>query len=171
MTKTYISLLGQHHATSIYINGVEKRIVFSGAEGDTNGIFTTGKIEEQEAIEKNPSFNKRYALYKEYKDPVGISGPGTLVNKSLTSEDLKEAGMILGIPAKEVAKIGKITNHPAVAVPEPIKEKPNTKTFKTTNEAQEFFMTEYNIPKNKMRTYTEIRKVGADNGLEIIFQK
>lgn len=173
--KVYISLIGQNHSTTITVNGIDKRITFSGAEGDINGTYTTGNIDEQKAIEDNSAFNKRYKLHKVYNDTpslgvrnnakYGIIGPGTSVGESLTAEHLIKNGIIeeSGIPSPP----NKIDN----LVPE-MNTDLNVVVFKTVNEAQAFLaQSPYNVPKSKIRTTADIITIGSEFNLNIEFRK
>lgn len=163
--KVYISLIGQNHATSINIDGIDKRIVFSGAEGDMNGTYTTGDTKEQEAIESNPAFNKRYGLHKTYDDRIanegdgkasGLVGPGIAVNGSVNSEVLVNANIIES--EKPLDDTGA--------------ESGTNMVFKNINEAQSMLSEEpYNVPKSKIRTSAEIIAKGVELGLNIEFRK
>lgn len=168
--KVYISLKGQLHFTSIQVEGKSKRIQFSGAEGDSNGTYTTGKESEQKAIESSPLFGKHYKLLKAYKDTTekkGIVGPGTIVNGPVSSEVYKDAGLVEGEKTEVVSPV-------IEEIPEALPEgrSPKSLVFRTTNEAQEFLgKGPYNVPKSKLRTYADIIAKGAELGLSISFSK
>lgn len=166
-TKVYISLLGHNHSTAIYIKGVRKRITFSGSEGETNGIYTTGNTEEQKAIETNPGYGKAFTVHKVYNDGAtvkkeGIVGPGKLVNGPISTEKLLENNLIVGqTPVKDIIEDLEDDHKDTKKV-----------VFKSVNEAQALLTkAPYNIVKTKLRTTADIIARGLDLGLDISFNK
>lgn len=166
-TKIYISLLGKHHCTSVIVNGMSKRIEFSGALVNANGTLTTSNKDLQDAIEKSTVYGRHFVLLKKLPLPQEKPGinVGKLVNGTTDTEIIKEAGLQKG---QEV-----IEEPPVVIVPvlDPPTSPIKSLTFKTTNQAQEFFGKEHNIPKTKIRTHAEIIAKGQELGYEIILSK
>jgi len=166
-TKVYISLLGQNHSTAIYVNGVRKRITFSGSEGEMNGIYTTGKADEQKAIEISPGYGKAFAIHKVYNDsPIGnkpdVVGPGKLVNGPISTETLLDNNLIDGQkPIQDI--IEDVVDDPKENV---------MMVFKSVNEAQALLTkAPYNVVKTKIRTTADIVAKGLELGLDITFNK
>lgn len=158
MIKAYQLLYLNSLSFTIKVNGVEKRVNFSGNSSE-KGMFLTADENMQNALELHPSFGVKYerkpsGLYNK----SGLKGPGKAVSGTVTSEKLVDAGIIPS--TQEAAKADGSTS--------------DSKEMKFANLqlARAYFSAEpYNIPKGEMMSYETINEKVKALGITLIFEK
>lgn len=82
--------------TSVVVNGKTVALEFSGGDFVTNGVFIVSDKALQEAIESSPSYGVKYRLKETLGVKNGMVGPGTPVQGTLGTEDLRKANLLAG---------------------------------------------------------------------------
>lgn len=158
MIKAYQLLYLNSLSFTIKVNGVEKRVNFSGNSSE-KGMFLTADENMQNALESHPSFGVKYerkpsGLYNK----SGLKGPGKAVAGTVTAQVLKDNGIIQ-------------TNDKAANQNPPIDESKEMK-FANLQLARAYFSAEpYNIPKGEMMSYETINEKVNALGITLIFEK
>lgn len=120
MIKVYQAIMDKKLCASIYIEGREMRIEFSGGDSNTNGVYMTSDPLIQDAIENNPNYGKRYKLYKSIvptsekvavvkEQPVNKAS-----NKDLTFRTVYEAQQFFCKPPYNIPKTKLRTSHEVI---------------------------------------------------------
>lgn len=113
MMKIYQAIQDKNLSISIYIDGKELRVTFSGGDAATNGVFSTSDTNVQKSLEESDMFNKYYRIFKTFAEKKSpIVGPGVAVTGAISSEDLKANGLLAG----------QTTLEPVKTQPEPVVE-------------------------------------------------
>lgn len=158
MIKAYQLIYLNSFSFTVKINGVEKRVNFSGNSSE-KGMFITADETLQKALESNPSYGVKFesrpsGLYNK----SGIKGPGKAVAGTVTTQVLKDNGIIQ-------------TNDKVANQNPPIDGSKDMK-FANLQLARAYFSAEpYNIPKGEMMSYDAINEKVKALGITLIFEK
>lgn len=158
MIKSYQLIYLNSLSFTLKVNGVDRRVTFSGNSSE-KGMFLTADENMQKALESHPSFGVKFdrkpnGLYNK----SGLTGPGKAVTGAVTSEKLKEGGII-------------VTTNTTNAVNSPASDKQEMK-FANLQLARAFFSAEpYNIPKGEMMSYEGINEKVSALGITLFFEK
>lgn len=94
--------------TSVVVNGNRVSLEFSGGDFVTNGVCIVSDKALQEAIESSPSYGVKYRLKETLGVKNGMVGPGTPVQGTLGTEDLRKANLLAGQSANAAKKTEEI---------------------------------------------------------------
>ncbi len=106
MIKIYQAMYDKNLYVSVYIDGVEYRVGFTGADAKNNGVYHTSDPIMQHELERSNMYNRLYKL----KSALGLKksplvGPGLVIEGPVTSENLKRNGLLAGQKAVEAAPL------------------------------------------------------------------
>jgi hypothetical protein len=197
MMKIYQAIYDKSLYVSIYVDGVEVRIGFTGSDAANNGVYHTDDVKIQHELEVSDMYNRLYKLKTIFgpRQRSPLVGPGIAINGAVSSEDLKNNGLLAG----QTTPSSPIEDESSDASTDPIVE-PNdteneadnqiqaleeTKTeetmedqssdaiiFRNLSEAQDFFAKEpYNIVKSKLRASQAVLAAAAQYGLNVKFER
>lgn len=114
MMKIYQAIYDKNLYVSIYVEGVEHRIGFTGSDGNNNGVYHTDDVKIQHELEVSDMYNRLYKLKSIFggRQRSPLAGPGVAVSGGVELEDLKANGLLAGQTAQTEATSAPIPTNP-----------------------------------------------------------
>lgn len=113
MMKIYQAMYDKNLYVSIYVEGVEHRIGFTGSDANNNGVYHTDDVKIQHELEVSDMYNRLYKLKSIFggRQRSPLAGPGVAVSGGVELEDLKANSLLAGQAAQtEAASVPTPTN-------------------------------------------------------------